>query len=129
MAVERVIIKVDLCVQTQKLSILRFHQRIDLHQRAVLFQIQPDERVQKRLKLRTQHLRKANAVSSVHNLIGLEPHDGRNRNLDNCLRRSLRGLLNLRAACAGRHNHKSCPVHIAGNREIVFFFHCNSFCD
>src|SRR6266404_3097225 len=117
-AVERVVVEVELGIERDHPPVLRDHQRIDLGQRAVLLEVGPEEAQDQGHALLELLPGEAETEREVARLEGLKPQRGVRPLADDLLRMGGRHLLDLHAARLRGHDHVGAAAAVEGHREV-----------
>src|SRR5688572_10703055 len=127
--VEGVVVEVELRVQREHPAVLRDHQRVDLHQRAVLGEIDGEEIADERHRLLELLAGQAETEREPARLEVAEPQRRMGPLAQDLVRRPRRHLLDVHAARRGRHHHVRGAGPVERDREVELaldrggFFH------
>ncbi len=120
MAIQRVVVEVELGVECDQIAALRNDERVDLDQRSVLFDEEPHQRLEKRIEFRDPIHVETETESDLAHLIGGEPDIGIDGDREDLLRASLGNLFDLHPALGGRDDRQLLCGSIQDHRQVEF---------
>ncbi len=120
MTEERVVVEVDLGVESDNRLLGRDDERIDLHERAVVFHEQPVEVLDHGRKALDRCRRQIEPEGELPAVVALKPEQRIDKNLDDLLRSLGSYVLNVHAAGLAGHNDDFGRRSVGNDAEIKF---------
>src|SRR5271170_2970421 len=118
MAIERVVVEINLRVERNQLAIARDDQRIDFDHRRICFEERAIERLQERQRYIYQLAGQPQTEGELASVVRLETRLGTNHFFQNCGRLFLRHFLDFHAPRGAGHNERRSRGTIEQNAEI-----------